>query len=67
MMRWRHGINNVWLNPAHLLYRDLHAKVTAGHHDAIGGLVDLVKVMEAGSVLNLGYDLDLRSARNGVK
>lgn len=38
---------------------DLDTKVTTGNHDTVGGLQDLVKVVDTLLVLNLGNDLNL--------
>ena len=42
-----------------LLGRDLHAEVTARDHDAVGGGEDLIELVEALLVLDLGDDLDV--------
>ncbi len=42
----------------YLLRGDLHAQVSARHHDAVGHLQDFVKVGQAGGVLNLADDFD---------
>ena len=38
--------------------RDSHAHVAAGHHDAVGHREDLIDVLHALGVLDLGDDLD---------
>ena len=45
-----------------VLDRDLNAHVAAGNHDSVGDLKDLVEVVDAFLVLNLGDDLDVLSA-----
>ena len=47
----------------HLLGRDLHTQVASRHHDPVRGLEDLVKVVKALLVLDLGDDLDARAIR----
>ena len=42
--------------------RHLHAEVAAGHHDALAGGADLVDVVHAGLVLDLGDDVDVPAA-----
>ena len=45
-----------------LLRRDLHAEIATGDHDTVGGGEDLVVVVEALLVLDLGNDLDVGAA-----
>lgn len=56
---------NVALGDHHLLCnenlggRDLDTQITTSHHDTVGDLEDLVKVVDSLLVLNLGDDLDV--------
>lgn len=45
-----------------LLGRDLHAEITTGDHDTIGGGEDFIVVVESLLVLDLGDDLDVGAA-----
>ena len=47
------------LGQGDLLRWDLHPEVPAGHHHSVGDLEDLVEVLQASGVLDLGDDLDL--------
>ena len=47
-----------------LLRGDLHAEVAARHHHAVGGGEDLVELVEALLVLDLGDDLDVLAWRD---
>mmetsp|Transcript_6779 Transcript_6779/g.14645 ORF Transcript_6779/g.14645 Transcript_6779/m.14645 type:complete len:367 (+) Transcript_6779:183-1283(+) len=47
------------LGHPHLLHGDLHAEIAAGHHDAVGLRKDLLEVLQALDVLDLGDDLDV--------
>ena len=50
-----HGL----LDIRQLLRRDLHAHVTTGDHDTVGYANDLVKIVDAFLIFDLGDDLDL--------
>mmetsp|Transcript_68205 Transcript_68205/g.120378 ORF Transcript_68205/g.120378 Transcript_68205/m.120378 type:complete len:498 (+) Transcript_68205:362-1855(+) len=56
--------SNVALGNDHLLHKTnlfnvyFHAHVTTGHHDAVASLDDLIDVVDALLILNLGDDLD---------
>ena len=50
------------LDHRHVLQRDLYAHVAAGDHDAVGHPQDLVDVLHALQVLNLGNNLDALAA-----
>ena len=59
-----HGgsLDHLLLEDGHLLSGDLHAQVAAGNHDAVGCLDDLLQVVHALAVLNLGDDADVVAA-----
>ena len=50
------------LNGGDLHKGDLHAKVAPGHHDAVADLTDVLDIIHAGPVLDLGDDIDLLAA-----
>ena len=52
------ALNNHLLDDRHVLQRDLNAHVAAGNHDAVRDAQDLVDVVDALGVFNLGDDLD---------
>ena len=54
--------DDLLLEDGHLGGGDLHPQVTPGHHDAVGGLQDLVDVVHALLILDLGDDADLLAA-----
>mmetsp|Transcript_61230 Transcript_61230/g.134083 ORF Transcript_61230/g.134083 Transcript_61230/m.134083 type:complete len:413 (-) Transcript_61230:242-1480(-) len=47
------------LSHPHFLHRDLHAQISARHHDAIGLRQDLLEVLQALHVFDLGDHLDV--------
>ena len=51
------------LDDRHLLQRDLHAQVAAGHHDAVAHAQDLVDVLHALHVFDLGDDGHIGAAQ----
>ena len=51
------------LDERHFGRADLDAEVAAGDHDAVGGLDDLVEVLERLALLDLGYDPGPRPRR----
>ncbi len=55
-------LNDLLLDHRHFLIRNLHTHITAGYHDAIGNLYDVVNVGNALRIFNLRYDSDLLSA-----
>ena len=50
------------LDGRNLVGRDLHAQVAAGDHDAVCDLADLINVIYAGAILDLGNDVHVLSA-----
>ena len=52
------ALNNHLLDDRHVLQRDLNAHVAAGNHDAVRDAQDLVDIVDALGVLNLGDNLD---------
>ena len=40
--------------------RDFHAEITPGHHNPVGNLTDLLHMLHAASVLDLGNDFPFR-------
>ena len=64
LIRYSAGISAI---SAYLLYGDLHAQVPSGHHDAICDFQDLVEVLKASRILNLGDNLDLKNTPDDGK
>src|SRR6185295_13629743 len=50
------GGDDLLLQHGHLVERHLHPEIAAGHHQAVGGLGDLVQVLDGGGALDLGDD-----------
>jgi len=56
-------LDHPFLGDEDLLRRDLHTEITTSDHDTISGSEDLIIVVEALLVLDLGNDLDVGTAR----
>ena len=50
------------LDGGKLRKRHLHAQIAPGHHDALADGADLIDVVHAGLVLDLGDHVDIRAA-----
>ena len=60
-------MDELLLKHRHFFHIDFHAEVAAGNHDAVGNLEDLVKIVDAHAVLNLGENLNVASAVVGAE
>ena len=57
--------NDHLLNRGQLTERHLYAHVAAGHHDAVADVDDLVQMLDALRILNLGNNLNILCAVQG--
>ena len=56
------SLDHALLDDGHVLSGDLHAQVATGHHQAIGNLEDLLQIVHALLVFDLGDDADVLAA-----
>ena len=54
--------NHHLLGQEHFLSGDFHAKVATSNHDGIGSVKDLIEILQAFLVFDLGNDLDVATA-----